>query len=147
MRPVPKKARQRTERRAAFAAHTPKAHKPVLGASTTRETPLTIRTLGPVLADAEREFIRTRVGFRLGKFGLAITRASVRFEDVSGPTGAPTVACRFKVVLRKGGAVTLSAESETPRDAFMVAAGAAERWVRKTLERPATTRRKAARTA
>lgn len=130
-----KRVLQRRERRESFAKVTPRSVKRDLGATTTSQTPLHIRALGLDLPDVERAHARERVSFKLGKFGLAITRISVRFEDVAGPKGAPVVECRFKIVLRNAADVTVAAEGATPRAAFDRAVGSAERTVRRTLEK------------
>ncbi|MBK6489854.1 MAG: HPF/RaiA family ribosome-associated protein [Gemmatimonadetes bacterium] len=138
-----KKTVQRKERRAAFAETTPRAIKRAAGATTTSETPLHVRAPGLVLEDGLREYARQRTGFRIGKFGLEITRVSVRFEDISGPKGAPVYDCRIKVVLRTAPDVMVSQSDETQRAAFDKAVGAAERAVRRTLERKDRTAKRA----
>lgn len=131
------KRRQRDERRAPFADSTPKAMKRAVGASTTSQTPMQVRAPGLTLEEGLRDFARTRVGFKLGKFGLAITRATISFEDVSGPKGAKKYACRVKVLLRHTGEVVVSEEAETQRIAFTAALEGAERAVRRALKKPA----------
>lgn len=138
-----KKALQRKERRAAFAETTPRAAKRTTGAATTSETPLSVRAPGLELEDGLREYARQRAGFKLGKFGLDITRAAVNFEDVSGPKGAAAYDCRIKVVLRNAADVLVSQPGETQRAAFDKAIGAAERAVRRTLERKDRTAKRA----
>lgn len=139
-----KKARQRRERREPFAHVTPKTVKREVGRSTSRETPLHIRALGVELEDSLRDYIRQRVGFKLGKFGLDITRVTVRFETLNGATGTPTYACRFKVLLHSANDVTLTALGTTPRAAFDAGANRIERTVRDELgrRRDQRTRRK-----
>ena len=137
------KSLQRTERRAAFAETTPRAAKRTTGAATTSETPLTVRAPGVALEDGLREYARQRAGFKLGKFGLDITRATVAFEDVSGPKGATVYECRIKVVLRHADDVMVGQPGETQRAAFDKAVGAAERAVRRTLERQDRTAKRA----
>ena len=129
------RARQSDERRAAFAEAPPKAVKRVTGRSTTTETPFYLRAPGLDLEDGLRDYARKRVGFKLGKFGLAITRASVRFEDISGPKGAKVYECRLKVVLRYAGDVMVGHRGPTQRAAFDTAADAAERSVRRALDK------------
>jgi len=130
-----KKARQRRERREPFAHVMPKTVKRQIGRSTSRETPLHIRAHGLELEDALRDYIRQRVGFKLGKFGLDITRASLRFEYLNGETGAPTCECRFKVVLNSANDVTLTAVGASPRAAFNDGVNRIERAVRNELGR------------
>jgi ribosome-associated translation inhibitor RaiA len=130
-----KKARQRRERREPFAQVTPKTVKRQVGRSTSRETPLHVRAHGLELEDTLREYIRQRIGFKLGKFGLEITRATVRFENLNGETGAPTCECRFKVLLNSANDVTLTAIGVSPRAAFNEGVNRIERAVREELGR------------
>jgi len=132
--------RQRTERRAAFASQVSKVAKRALGATTTSQTPLQVRAVGVALTEVDRSYARERVGFKLGKFGLAITRIGVRFSSVSGPVGGPAIECRVKILLRRNGELAVSAIGETAREAFDRAAPSAERSVRRTLERVDRTR-------
>lgn len=137
-----KSERQRQERRASFAEANPKGIKRALGATTTSQTPLHVRALGLELESLDREYARERARFRLGKFGLRITRASIRFEDLSGATGAPTFECRIKVVLRNAPDVVVTWQAQTPRAAFNGAIASGERAVRRALEKgPAASKR------
>jgi hypothetical protein len=64
-----------------------------------REGKLALRTSG-IAVDADlREYVRGRLGWRLGKFARHIERLTVRFEDVNGPRGGIDTACRIKVVI------------------------------------------------
>lgn len=131
------KRRQRDERRAPFADSTPKAVKRAVGTSTTSQTPMQVRAPGLTLEEGLRDFARSRVGFKLGKFGLAITRATVSFADLSGPKGAKRYSCRVKVLLRHAGEVVVSQEGDTQRGAFNAAIEGSERAVRRTVKKPA----------
>lgn len=143
--PERKSTRQRRERRAPFAVHTPKAAKRALGVTTTAQTPLHVRALGFELESFDREYARERARFKLGKFGMWITHASVRFDDVSGPTGAPTIECRIKVMLRNVPDVVVSWQGRTPQAAFDGAIASAERNVRRVLEKGPAAAKKARR--
>lgn len=137
-----KSKQQRRERREPFAEHTPKGVKRSLGVTTTSETPLHVRAQGFELSSADREYARDRARFKLGKFGMAMTRASVRFDDVSGPTGAPSIECRIKVMLRNSSDVVVTWQGRTPRTAVDGAIASTERAVRRTLEKgPAAAKR------
>ncbi|ODT02345.1 MAG: hypothetical protein ABS52_14095 [Gemmatimonadetes bacterium SCN 70-22] len=140
-----KAERQRRERRASFAEHTPKAVKRALGVTTTTDTPLHVRALGFELESFDREYARERARFKLAKFGMWITRASIRFDDVSGPTGAPTFECRIKVVLRNAPDVVVTWQARTPRAAFDGAIASGERAVRRALEKKPAASKKARR--
>ncbi len=138
----PTTQRQRRERREPFALVTPKGAKRTLGVTTTSDTPLHVRALGFELATGDREYARDRVRFKLGKYGMAMTRASVRFDDVSGPTGAPAIECRIKDMLRNAADVIVTWQGRTPRAALDGAIGSAERVVRRAMERGAADRAK-----
>jgi ribosome-associated translation inhibitor RaiA len=129
-----KKSRQRRERRHPFAAVIPRPRKRDVGRSTTRETPLHVRSRGFELDDGLRDYIRDRTAFKLGKYALSITRITVRIVDVAGPTGAPTWSCRFKIVLPTQPAVAQSVEASSPKAAFNSAVDATERAVRRALQ-------------
>lgn len=131
------KRRQRDERRAPFADSTPKAAKRAVGSSTTTQTPMQVRAPGLELEDGLRDYARSRVGFKLGKFGLAITRVTVAFQDLSGPKGAKRYGCRVKVLLRHAGEVVVSQERASQRAAFDATIDSTERAVRRAVEKPA----------
>ncbi|MDF2771870.1 MAG: Ribosomal subunit interface protein [Geminicoccaceae bacterium] len=130
-----KASQQRRQRRDTFAAAVPKGQKRVTGRSTTRETPLHIRVRGGDVDDALREYMRRRTGFKLGKHALHVSRITVRIDDVAGPKGAPSYACRFKVMLPGTREVVVSALDSTVRAAFDTAVDATERAVRRVLQR------------
>ena len=130
-----KASQQRRQRRDTFAAAVPKGQKRVIGRSTTRETPLHIRVRGGDVDDALREYMRRRTGFKLGKHALHVSRITVRIDDVAGPKGAPSYACRFKVMLPGTREVVVSALDSTVRAAFDTAVDATERAVRRVLQR------------
>lgn len=131
------KRRQRDERRAPFAEATPKAAKRDVGTSTTSQTPMQVRAPGLTLEEGLRDFARSRSGFKLGKFGLEITRVTLSFQDVSGPKGAKRFSCRVKVLLRHAGEVVVTNEGESQRAAFTAAIDAGSRAVRRALDKPA----------
>ncbi|HKT32518.1 MAG TPA: HPF/RaiA family ribosome-associated protein [Gammaproteobacteria bacterium] len=62
--------------------------------------PAHIRTTGVEIDQADRDYIRRKLGRKLGKFGSDIERISVRIEDVNGPRGGHDKRCRIKIVLR-----------------------------------------------
>lgn len=144
-RPETKRARQRRERRDPFTPQVPRDAKRAMGPTTATETPLHVRALGPSIDDELRAYVHQRVGFRLGKFALAITRVSVRFEKLSGDRATPTWECRIKVVLRSGADVVLAATAQESRAAFDAASNAVERAVRRAVERRETARTRAPR--
>ena len=130
-----RRARQQLDRAAGFASSIPRERKRSIGVSATAETPLHVRAPGLDLTPEIREDVHSRVSGKLGKFGRDITRISVRFEDLAGPTGAPLIECRFKVVLRNAADVLLSGQGETIRAALTRTLASAERTVRRALEK------------
>jgi len=64
------------------------------------QIPARVRASEGNLGMGDRAYIRRQLGRRLGKFGAAIERVSVRIEDVDGPQGNIDRMCRIKVVLQ-----------------------------------------------
>lgn len=141
--------RQRDGRQAGgktdFARTIPKKRKRAVGVSAAADTPLHIRAPGLELPADVRDNVHARVSAKLGKFARAITRISVRFEDLAGPTGAPLVECRFKVVLRNAPDVLLAGQGASIDAALTSALSSAERTVRRTLEKKAARRTRSGR--
>ena len=126
---------QRRERRDAFPTAIPKARKRGIGRSTTRKTPLHLRSRHVDVDDALRDYMRARVGFKLGKFALHVTRVTVRVEDDAGPKGAPVYRCRFTVVMPGTHEVVVAATESTVRAAFDASVAEVERAVRRALRK------------
>src|SRR5690606_16737350 len=76
-----------TLERAPMPERIPRAVKRVAGRTPTPETPAYIRSVGGVLDEADKDYLRRKLGRKLGKFASSITRTSVRVEDVNGPRG------------------------------------------------------------
>jgi ribosome-associated translation inhibitor RaiA len=81
------------------------------------------------------DYVRTHLGFKLGKYATHIERASVRFFDASGPKGAPQRACRIKVVMARSSSVVVEGSALGPREAFDHAAEVIETAVGRLLQR------------
>lgn len=62
--------------------------------------PAYIRSVDVPLDEADRAYIRRKLGRKLGKFADAVERMSVRIEDVNGPRGGHDKRCRIKITLR-----------------------------------------------
>lgn len=105
------------------------------------DTPLHVRAPGLDLPQDVRDDIHARVSAKLGKFARAITRISVRFEDVAGQTGVPLLECRFKVILRNAPDVVLAGQGASVSAALKSALSSAERTVRRALEKKESARR------
>lgn len=133
--------RQSADRTAEFARTIPKKQKRSVGISTAADTPLHIRAPGLQLPPDIRDDVHARVSAKLGKFARAITRISVRFEDLAGTTGGTRIECRFKVLLRNAPDVLLAGQGASIDAALRSALSSAERTVRRTLEKKETTRR------
>jgi len=133
--------KNRSERRASLPARTSSATKATKGRTTTTETPLSVRLLGVKLDPPLEEYLRQRLGFKLGKFALKTRRVSVRLVDESGPKGAPTFICRIKVVLDPTTDVIVENEHSDLRTAIDGAVDRSERSVRRTLQRSQKLRR------
>lgn len=137
--------RKPNPRRQGFDETTPRAAKATAGRTAAPETPLAIRANGVALDAALHAWIRKRIGFKLGKFALHLTRVTVRLDDLAGPKGAPSFACRIKATIPSGESVVVEAREPDVRAAFDLAADAHERAVRRMLERKGRTRRPARR--
>lgn len=133
VRRMPKSAAQ--TRRAGFATKTSQPAKKSLGRTLASETPLSIRRQGVPADEAFDAIIRKRVGFKLGKFALHLTRVSVRLEDMAGPKGKPCIACRIKTTVPSGESVVVEVREPDAHAAFDLALDAHERAVRRMLER------------
>jgi ribosome-associated translation inhibitor RaiA len=72
---------------------------------------------------------------KLGKFASSIERVSVRAEDVNGPRGGVDHACRVKVVLNSLPSIVVVEQDASLAAAIDRALGAAERAVRRALQR------------
>lgn len=106
------------------------------------ETPLALRARGVEVDDELRAYIQKRVGFKLGKFALAIERTSVRLEDISGPKGAPARRCAIKATLSRHESVVVEVVDFDHRAAFDNAIDSLERAVRRTLDKTKTKARR-----
>jgi len=103
-----------------------------------------IRRMGVELGPDDRDFIRRKLGMKLGKFGSAIERVSVRVKDINGPRGGVDQACRIKVVLSGLPSVVFESHHVSLQSAIDSALTGSERAVRRALQRRRT---KAARRA
>jgi hypothetical protein len=87
------------EERISLPAYIPRPDK----RSSDRQSPFRItahvREKGVVLDEEAREYIRRKLGVRLGKFAPSVERVSVRVFDVNGPRGGIDQRCLVKVVL------------------------------------------------
>lgn len=127
--------------RAPFADQVPRPVKAVAGRTTASLVPAHIFERLPKterLDDSDRDYIRRKLGMRLGKFARAIERVSVRLKDVNGPRGGIDQNCQIKVVLSGHPSVVIEEQDESPKAAFDLALSRTERAVKRQLERNRT---------
>ena len=99
------------------------------------QIPVYIRATQRDLGSNERDYLRRKLGIKLGKYARSIERVSVRTEDVNGPRGGIDQLCRIKVVLRGLASVVFESRDGSLNAAVDVALSGVERTVRRTLER------------
>ncbi len=97
--------------------------------------PVHIRAPQVELAAIERDYIRRKLGRKLGKYAGSIERASVRVEDVNGPRGGVDQSCRIKIVLTGLPSIVFEGRNESLNAAVDAALSGVERAARRTLER------------
>ncbi len=97
--------------------------------------PAYIRAEQGDLGRLERDYIRRKLGTRLGKFSRSILRISVRTDDVNGPRGGVDRLCRIKVVLRGLPTQVFESRAASLDAAVDGALAGIERTVRRTLQR------------
>lgn len=136
--------RPKTTRRAPMGVAANTAPRNARGRTDAPATPVALRARGVEIDDEIRAFVHSRCGFKLGKFAESIERISVRFEDISGPKGAPTRRCAVKVVLSRHESIVVEVVDADHRAAFGNALDSAERAVRRSLDRVRTKARRKA---
>lgn len=112
--------------------------KRTAGRTPAARTPAHIRAVGSTLNDADRDYLRRKLGRRLGKFAPSIERASVRVEDINGPRGGTDKRCQIKVVLSGLPSVVIEERHHSLQAAMDRALDRVERAVRKSLQRRRT---------
>jgi len=99
------------------------------------QTPAHIRVVGVPLDRADQDYLRRKLGRKLGKFAPAIERTSVRIEDANGPRGGIDKRCEIKVVLSGLPSVVVTEQHDSLQAAMDRALDRTERAVRRALER------------
>jgi len=94
-----------------------------------------VRTPGGDIADEDREYIIDKLGTRLGKFGSALERITVRVTDANGPKGGRDQHCQIKVVVRGLPSVVVNEMDSTVVRAFDRAIDRTAVAVQRTLQR------------
>jgi CBS domain-containing protein/ribosome-associated translation inhibitor RaiA len=105
------------------------------GRTPTTRVPAHVRATGGELDRDDRDYLQRRLGTRLGKFAEAIERISVRLADVNGPRGGIDQVCRIKVVLSGLPSVVVERRDAALHAAIDDALDAAERAVRRSVQR------------
>jgi len=106
-----------------------------MGSTEARQISAHIRAAQGKLGSSHRDYIRRKLGTKLGKFSSSIERVSVRVEDVNGPRGGVDQLCRIKVVLRALPSVVFESRDASLNAAVDAALSGVERTVRRTLVR------------
>lgn len=125
-------------RRAPLPRQQPRATKAPSSAGTATQPLAHVRTIGVKLGVEDRDYIRRKLGMKLGKFGADIERISVRVEDVNGPRGGVDQRCRIKVVLRGLPSVLVERVSDAAQVAIDEGISAARQAVQSALQRRRT---------
>ena len=136
-------ARSRTSPRASpnqtkrepLAADVPRAIRKTLGRTEAPLVPAHIRAFGVDVDDDTRDYIRRKLGMKLGKFAMAIERVSVRVRDVNGPRGGVDHDCQVKVVLSGLASVMAQAQNVALAAAIDQAIAAAAGSVKRSVQR------------
>jgi hypothetical protein len=128
-----------TQRRAAFRDEIPRPRKQESGRAGVTQTPLHVRAFGVTTRAGLGDYVRAKLGRKLGKFAPAIERVSVRFDDVNGPRGGVDTVSQIKVVLSERPSVVVRAQGVDAWHAFDQASHRTERTVRRSLGRAGLT--------
>jgi len=100
--------------------------------------PAYIRAVGTAVDQEDKEYLRRKLGRKLGKFTRAIQRVSVRIDDVNGPRGGIDQRCVIKVTLIELPAVIIEASSESLQAAMDDALARVDRAVKQAVQRRRT---------
>jgi ribosome-associated translation inhibitor RaiA len=101
----------------------------------TTDFPVHIRATGLPIDSADRAYVRRKLAVKLGKFGRAVERVSVRIDDVNGPRGGVDKVCTIKVVLAGTPSVVVAQHDTSLKAALDAAMQRAERTVRRAVQR------------
>lgn len=120
---APASARERVRKpdspgRAPLPPVTPRAAKRTAQRRSPATTPAFIHSFGSLLDAADRDYLRRKLGRRLGKFVPAVQRVSVRLADINGPNGGVDKYCRIKVTLNDLPAVVVEAREPSTQAAM-----------------------------
>jgi hypothetical protein len=126
--------------RASFQDEIPKPLKRMGGRGDVAATPLHVRTFNATSQAGLGDYVRQKLGRKLGKFAQAIERVSVRFDDVNGLRGGVDTVSRIKVVLSELPSVVVESQGVDAMHAFDQASHRTEQTVRRNLGRAGVAR-------
>jgi CBS domain-containing protein len=145
-RPARKSRRpENRTKRDPMTAQLPRATKRGAGRTEAPLVPVNIRAMGVDIDGDTREYIRRKLGAKLGRFAMSIERVTARLRDVNGPRGGVDHQCQVKVVLSGLPSVVVESQDGSLQAAIDEAMTAAARGVRKSLQRRRTKPIKSAR--
>ncbi len=121
--------------RAPLPEQVPRPVKRRAGRTAAPQIPAYIRAADVELDDADRDYLRRKLGRKLGKFARSIERTSVRIEDVNGPRGGIDKSCTIKVVLSGLPSVVVEERRRSLQAAMDGALRRVEHAVRQHIER------------
>lgn len=99
------------------------------------EMSLEIRNLDGGVDGALHGWIHERLGRQLGKYATQIERIEVRFGDENGPKGGIDRCCMVHVILSSLPPVVVEMRAGEDREAFDLAAGRAERAIKRSMQK------------
>jgi len=112
-----------------------RSEKRTAGRTTAPHVPANIRVSGVDLDDEDMDYIRQRLGLKLGKFASSIERVTVRVKDINGDRGGIDKICNIKVVVSGLPSVVVEGRSDSTRVAVNSALAAIESAVRRVVQR------------
>lgn len=124
--------------RAPLADRIPRAQKRTAGRTPAAQVPANIRVSGVGLDQDDKEYIRRRLGEKLGKYATSIERVTVRVSDVNGPRGGVDQSCSIKVVLSGLPSVVFESQADSLAAAVNGALAGVERAVKRSVQRRRT---------
>ena len=124
-----------SRRRAPLPSRVARSDKRKAGRTVVEQTPAYILSVGSLLDAADKDYLRRKLGRKLGKFASSIERTSARVGDVNGPRGGVDKRCRIKVVLTGLPSVVVEERHHSLQAALDGAIARAERAVRQTTQR------------
>lgn len=124
-----------SSKRAPLPAQVARPAKGAAGRRSAAEIPAHIRSAGSLLDAADKDYLRRKLGRKLGKFASSIERTSVRIEDINGPRGGVDKRLRVKVALGGLPSVVVEERHHSLQAAMDRALARAERAVRQAVQR------------